>query len=31
MDDEILNDGLGAVDNIDISPVHPTVVGLESS
>jgi hypothetical protein len=31
MDDEILNDSLGAVDNIDIPPVHPAVVGLQSS
>jgi hypothetical protein len=28
---EVFNNGFGAVDNVDVSPVHPTVVGLESS
>lgn len=29
--DEILNDGLGILDNVDITPVDPRVLGLQGS
>jgi hypothetical protein len=31
MGDEILDNSLGAIDNINVPPVHPAVVGLQGS